>query len=175
MKHSPQLVLLRTADEDPSQLVDAAPEQLLLRWLNHQLSRPSAAPPVWHGRQPVANFSLHLSDGVAALGLLRSLAPDVTLDFRSAGVPLTFHRVKKIHNLLGPGDIRWSRWAWFSNISSLLAFPNSVMVGGHSWHPSSEPARVTPTGGQCPGMVTWGAESSTASWSWISGRSLAGS
>lgn len=84
VKHVPQLVLLRAQDEDPSHLVDAPPEQLLLRWLNYHLTRSSGAPRAWGSRPPVANFSQHLSDGVAMLGLLRSLAPDAPLDWRSA-------------------------------------------------------------------------------------------
>ena len=83
MKHSPQLVLLRAPDEDPSQLVDAPPEQLLLRWLNYQLARKGSEPTVWGSRSAVENFSRDVTDGVAMLGLLRSLAPDSTPAWRS--------------------------------------------------------------------------------------------
>ena len=84
LKRSPQLVLLRKPDEDPTQLMDALPEQLLLRWLNHHLSQPSSngESAVWSGSKPVGNFSRHLADGVAALGLMHSLAPEVQLRCR---------------------------------------------------------------------------------------------
>lgn len=103
MKHTPQLVLLRAPEEDPSKLMDAPPEQLLLRWLNYHLTRPQSptradpdsGPPshvspeeanVWQGREPVRNFSHDLADGVAMVGLLHSLAPDVQLHCRWAAV-----------------------------------------------------------------------------------------
>ncbi|KAK9793174.1 hypothetical protein WJX73_004352 [Symbiochloris irregularis] len=99
VKQTPQLVLLRGPEEDPAKLMDAPPEPLLLRWLNYHLTRPqqhrhssaepdagtassgeaSAPAPGWWGREPVTNFSRDLADGVAMMGLLHSLAPEVPL------------------------------------------------------------------------------------------------
>ena len=83
VKHSPQLVLLRAADEEASQLLDAPAEQLLLRWLNYQLGQPPAAS-CWKEREPAADFSGDLRDGAAMAGLLQSLKPDLRLAWRQA-------------------------------------------------------------------------------------------
>lgn len=78
MKHSPQLVLIRSSGEEAAQLVDVPPEQLLLRWLNYQLREA----PAWQPREAATSFSADMRDGAAMLGLLESVAPDAAPAWR---------------------------------------------------------------------------------------------
>ncbi|KAK9845228.1 hypothetical protein WJX81_000548 [Elliptochloris bilobata] len=74
VRDAPALAALRRPGEDVPALLDAPPEQLLLRWLAHHLA---AAGPAWDAWLPLRDMGAELADSTALACLLGQIAPEL--------------------------------------------------------------------------------------------------